>query len=130
MIGEWIQKLLWQVISFKFLSFWVSIVLLVLSWVSLGHLYEASTHTAERLYKQGFITKEGATQIITHSQTVLYDQALSHLLLFFAAIFASVFAVKGMSYYTDSVTTKAVINKMPEQTSPDDLKKYLPTSGK
>lgn len=129
-MGSWLSKLGWQLISFKFLSFWVSVTLLVSSWISLDHLLEKSVATAERLYSKGYISKEGVANIVTHSQTILYDQALSHLLIFFAALFASVFAVKGVSYFTDSKTTQAVLNKMNGDTTKEDLKQFLPKAGK
>jgi hypothetical protein len=128
-MGSWLSKLGWQLISFKFLSFWVGIVLLVGTWLSLSNLFDSSVKTAELLYSKGYITKDGVTSIITHSQTILYDQALSHALIFFAAMFASIFAIKGVSYYTESKTTQAVLNKMNDDSSKEDLKKFLPKAG-
>lgn len=125
----WFSKICWQLISFKFLSFWTSVVLLVVTWLSLEGLFDKSIKTAESLFSKGYITKEAVTAIITHSQTTIYDQALSHLLIFFAALFASIFAIKGVSYYTDSKTTQAVLNKMENNSTEEDLKKFLPKAG-
>ena len=94
---EWFSKIKWQLISFKFLSFWVFILLLVFSLLSLGLMYKYSIVVASDLFKKGYITKENVTTIITHSQTVLFDVSLSHLLLFFGAAIGSVIAIKGVS---------------------------------
>ena len=128
---EWINKLKWQLISFKFLSFWTAIVLLVGSWFSLEELHDKSIAVATALYKQGFLTKDNLTTIITHSQTVLYDAALSHILIFSAAVITGILAIKGMSYYTDSKQTSEVIKKLDDNSSSgEDLKKFLPKKGK
>lgn len=125
---DWFAKLKWQLISFKFLSFWVFIVLLVGSWYSLAKIHERAISVAETLFKNKMINQAGVVTIITHSYSVLYDAALSHLLIFFGATIASVIAIKGMSYFTDSQKTRAVISKM-ESSNEEDLKKYLPKNG-
>lgn len=128
--SSWANKVFWQIISFKFLSFWCATFLLVSAWFSLQGIFDKYTYTAERLQEEGHITKDGLVTLLTHAQTVMYDSALSHLLIFFAAIFASVFAVKGISYMTEARTTSDVLKRLPDDTSKEDLKQFLPKEGK
>lgn len=127
---DWFNKLKWQLISFKFISFWTAIVLLVCAWISLEHIQDKTVETAKELYKLEYITKDNVANIITHSQTVLYDSALSHILIFAAACITGILTVKGISYYTDGKQTQTVINKMNGDATKEDLKKFLPRRGK
>lgn len=127
---EWLNKLKWQIISFKFLSFWVAIILLVSVWFSLERLHNKSVKVATDLYKADIIEKGSVTTIITHSQTTLYSSALSHILIFAGACITGIFAIKGVSYYTDSKQAQTVINKINGDATKEDLKKFLPKKGK
>lgn len=123
---DWICKIKWQLISFKFIAFWIFTILLTGSGICLALLHSYSIAVARDLYSKGFITKDHLATIITHSQTVLFDIALSHLLIFFGAIMGSIVAIKGVSYWTDSKKTTEIINKTENV---DDLKKFLPKKG-
>ena len=122
----WFKKLKWELISFKFLSFRALVILLILSWFSLSNLHETSIEVAKTLHTEKFIETKDVSGLITHSQTVLYDKALSHLLVFFGAVLAAVIAIKGVSYWTESKQTSEVIKKLNGDTTKDDLKKFLP----
>lgn len=126
---DWFWKIKWQLISFKFQSFWISILLLVASWWSLAALHDKSIHTAEKLFKLKYIDQNSVTNIITHSQTVLFDVALGHILTFSGVILTSIIAIKGVSYYTNHKTTEAVLKKMNGDTTKEDLKRFLPKKG-
>lgn len=124
--GSWFNKLKWQLISFKFISFWTAIILLVAAWISLDTLQDKTVTTAKELYKQEYITKDNVTTLITHSQTVLYDAALSHILIFAAACITGILAIRGVSYYTDHQERREVIKKLNGDATKEDLKKFLP----
>ena len=125
----WLQKVGWQLISFKFLSFWVSVILLVLCWGSLQVIFLQTVDIATTLHKQGYINQDAVKEIITHSLTTLYDSALSHILVFAGVIISGIMTIKGVSYYTDSKQTQAVIHKMNGDATKEDLKKFLPKKG-
>lgn len=125
----WFSKLKWQLISFKFLAFWTVIFMMIGCWRSLGALQERSVVVATELFKKGYITKDHVATIITHSQTVLYDSALSHLLIFCGAILASIITLKGVSYWQEGKTKAAVIQKMNGDATKEDLKQFLPRQG-
>lgn len=129
--SNWIAKVKWQLISFKFLAFWVFTLLIIFFWYSIERLHNHVVYTAKDLFTGGYIKQADVATIITHSQTVLYDVALSHILLFLGAILASVIAIKGVSYYTDGQKTKAVIDKIgpTEGETAEDLKQFLPKKG-
>ena len=128
--SAWFAKIKWQLVSFKFISFVVFSIFLALSWVGLAELHSRSILTAERLYKLGYITKDHVSTIITHSQTVLYDIALSHLLLFFGTILTAIIAIKGVSYVTNTKRAVEVMKKLePESSSKENLKKFLQKPG-
>lgn len=127
---NWLGKLKWQLISFKFLAFWTFIFLLIGAWLSLKVILLEVIERSTALYKLGYLTKEGLATIITHTETVLYDSALSHVLLFSTAVITGILAIKGVSYYTDGKSTSEVIKKLDTGTSNADLKKFLPKQGK
>ena len=124
----WFCKLKWHFISFKFLSFWTFIVLLIGSVASLFYVYAYSIKVTSELYKRGLLTKDHVSTIITHVQTTLFDVALSHLLIFFGAAITSVIAIKGVSYWTNAKQTSTAINKV-DNIQKEDLKQYLPKKG-
>lgn len=126
---DWWGKLKWQLISFKFLSFWTCITMLILAWLSLIQLYERSIDVAKDLYKHEYIAKEDVSKIVTHTMTTLFDSALSHILIFAGATLTCIVAVKGVSYYTNSKQTSEVIRKLDGDTTKEDLKKFLPKRG-
>jgi len=124
------RKLKWQLISFKFLSFWAYTGLLVFFWYSLESLHHHSIEYAQDMFKEKLITSTQVSELINHSQTVLYDTALSHLLLFLGTIITALVAIKGVSYVTEGQRSRTVINKMGENTERnEDLKKFLPKKG-
>jgi hypothetical protein len=125
---DWFCKLKWQFISFKFLAFWTFVVLLAASELGLIYIYKYSIRITTSLFKAGYITKDHVATIITHTQTTLFDIALSHLLVFFGAAIASIIAIKGVSYWTNSKQTSAAIDKV-ESIQKEDLKQYLPKKG-
>lgn len=128
--SAWFAKIKWQLVSFKFISFVVFSIFLALSWIGLSELHSRSVITAERLYKLGYITKDHVSTIITHSQTVLYDIALSHLLLFFGTILTAIIAIKGVSYVTNTKRAVEVMKKLePESSNKENLKKFLQKPG-
>lgn len=128
--SAWFAKIKWQLVSFKCISFVVFSIFLALSWIGLFELHSRSILTAERLYKLGYITKDHVSTIITHSQTVLYDIALSHLLLFFGTILTAIIAIKGVSYVTNTKRAVEVMKKLePESSSKENLKKFLQKPG-
>ncbi len=124
-------KLKWQFISFKFLSFWAYTTLLICFWFSLEHLHQQSIKYAKEMFKEELITSAQVTELINHSQTVLYDTTLSHLLLFLGTIITAIIAIKGVSYVTEGQRKRAVINKIGDSAEKnEDLKKFLPKRDK
>jgi hypothetical protein len=133
--SDWKQfwcKLKWQLISFKFLSFWAYTILLIFFWFSLEHLHQQSIMYAKEMFKEKLITSVQVSELINHSQTTLYDTALSHLLLFLGTIVTAILAIKGVSYVTEGQKERSVINKMSSESVEDkeNLKKFLPKKGK
>lgn len=122
-------KIKWQLISFKFLSFWTFVFLLVTAWGSLVAIYYKSLKTVKELYVANMITQEQVSQIIINTQNTLFDTALSNILIFSGAILGSIIAIKGVSYWTNSEQVKEVIKKT-EMNGSEDLKQFLPKNGK
>jgi hypothetical protein len=126
----WFTKIKWQLVSFKFIAFVIFSTFLASSWVGLSILHIRSIQTAERLYKLGYIGKDHVSTIITHSQTVLYDIALSHLLLFFGTILTAIIAIKGVSYVTNTKRVVEAMKKLePEASNKENLKQFLQKPG-
>lgn len=117
-------KFKWQFISFKFLSFWTFIILLIVAGMSLFKIFMVSVAFSKELYTLGFIEKKNVAELIMHSQTVLFDTALSHILLFFGAVIGSIIAIKGVSYWTNSTQKTATIKAITKENI--DLKAFLP----
>lgn len=126
----WFKKLKWELISFKFLSFWTLICLLILCWWSLAKLHTNSIEVAKSLKTEGYIEKEAVSALIIHSQTVIYEKALGHVLLFFGTVLVSIIAIKGVSYWTDSNQTAELIKKLDSTSTNEDLKKFLPNKSR
>jgi hypothetical protein len=129
---DWAAKLRWQLISFKFLSFWACIVLLVAVFRCLWDTYFKTINIATELYKQGILTKDNLSSIIISTQAALFDNALAHILLFAGTVLTSIVTIKGVSYVTNARKTAAVINKMDTPTTTaakEDLKQFLPKAG-
>ena len=124
----WFCKLKWQFISFKFLAFWTLLIMLAGSGVGLALVYRYSLKILKELYKSGYLTKDHVSAIIMHTQTTLFDVALSHLLMFFGTAIAAIITIKGVSYWTDSKQTSAAIGKL-DTIQKEDLKQYLPKKG-
>jgi len=121
------NKIKWQLISFKFLSFWAYTGLLFFFWRSLDTLHKQSIDYAKEMFKEHLITSAQVSELINHSQTVLFDTALSHLLIFLATILTALIAIKGVSYITDGQKERVIINKMSDNAESNaNLKKYLP----
>jgi len=125
---EWFLKFKWNFISFKFQAFWSSIVLFILSGYFICFVYLKSIDVVIFLHEKGYISKESVESIIIHTQSVLYDKALSSLLIFFGTLLTSIIAVKGVHYFSESQKYKAVVDKLKHDGSEEDrdLKKYLP----
>jgi len=122
----WLSKIRWQLISFKFLSFWAFVIILVGLWFSLESLHVMSIDVAKELYTGQFIDKVQVTTIITTSQEILYNKALSHILTFIGAILAAIIAIKGVSYWTESSTTKEALKKVNgNEDVNNNLRKFL-----
>lgn len=123
----WFSKIKWQLISFKFLSFWVSIGLLIAAWVSLFNIFEYTVRVAIDLHEKDYISGAELTDIINHSQSIMFNSALSHVLVLSGAILASIVAIRGVSYYTESKTTCEALKKVESNKpkSTEDLKKFL-----
>lgn len=125
-MSGWWGRIKWSLVSFKVWAFLIFILLLILSWLSLIEIDNASKLSAQELFKLGFISKEGVVSIMNTSKTVLFQSALSSLLLFFGTCITAIIAIKGVSYYTNGQQTRAVMDKMHQQDANVDLKKFLP----
>lgn len=123
---EWFRKLKWQTISFKFLSFFSVLILLVLFWLSLEEVFKRTVSIAKDLKEGGYVTQEGVTEIVTKSQSVLYDSALSHLMVAGAAVLAAIIAIKGVSYFVNGNQINNVVKKMENGNIKDNLSRFLP----
>ena len=125
------SKLKWQLISFKFLSFWAYTLLLLFFWYSIEHLHKQTILTSQDMLKNKLITSPQLSDIIKHSQTTLYDVALSHILIFLGTIITAIIAVKGVSYVTQGQKERSIINKLSDNPeNNENLKKFLPKKGK
>ena len=128
---SWFSKVKWQIISFKFLAFWVSIGLLVTAWVSIVRTYQYTIDTTTTLYEKKIIDSNQFTAIITHTQDVLFNLALGHVLVLAGAILAGIIALKGVSYYTEGKNTVQALKQLDKPSVPSlrYLKKFLPPNG-
>jgi hypothetical protein len=123
---KWFRKIKWQLISFKFLSFFGVLSLLVAVWFSLESLFVKTVGIAEELYKKEFITQEGLSDIITKAHSTLYNDALGHLLVAAAAVLTAVIAIKGVTYFTESRQTTEVVKKLHNGELSSNLERFLP----
>ena len=129
---DWARKIRWQLASFKSLAFWSFIILLITAFRCLWHIYFRTIEASTELYKLGYLTKDGLSNIITHSQTVIFDTALSHVLIFAGTAITAIIAIQGVNYVTDARKTSEVLKKMDTPNTPkgkEDLKAFLPKPG-
>jgi len=124
--SNWIKKLKWQLISFKFLSFSAVLTLLVLFWISLEEIFIKTVKIAKDLKTSGFISEKEVSEIITKSQSVLYDSAFSHIMIGAAAVLAAIIAIKGISYVVEGGKTKEIVKKLENGDLSNNLKRFLP----
>lgn len=109
---DWLNKVKWQLISFKVMSFIAFFLLLILSWLSLEEVYNDSVQVTERLYERGMIGKEQVVTLLTQSREILYDKALSHILLFIGSIMTAIIAIKGVSYWVSGKQFTDVVKNL------------------
>lgn len=107
-----VKNFLLELLSFKFLSFFTVIFLIVAAWIGLERLFIKTVLIAKSLYLENIIDKDNVTKLITHSQTVLYDSALGHIMLTTGAILSAIIAVKGVAYIMDSKKDTEVLKKL------------------
>lgn len=123
---QWWGKVKWQLISFKFLSFWTFILLSIGSCYWLWLVYFKTIYILEKLVQNNILPKEKLSEIIINIQNILFNTALSNILLFFGTSLASVIAIKGVSYYTNSKNTVEAIKKIDSNPSAkEDLKQFF-----
>ena len=122
--SDWLSKIRWQLISFKFLAFWIFVLLFILACLGLGFLYFKTIAIVTVLYQSGFITKESFATIIIHIQSVLFETALANILLFMGTIMTSIIAIKGISYVT---YTKRAVEAIKSPTPTENLKQFIQT---
>jgi len=125
----WFNKLKWQFISFKFLAFFTVLSCVVGAWFGLERLFLKSVSIAETLFEKEYITKDGVKEIVTHSQSVLYDMAFNHLMVGSASVLAAIIAIKGVAYVMNSKQTRAVIEKTSNGDLQKNIKTFLPKHG-
>jgi len=123
---DWVLKLKWQLISFKFLSFSVVLYLLVKAWGILHKVYMENVALVESLYEKQVLSKSGASEVLMHTQTVLYDSALSHMLTAVTTILTAIIAIKGVSYFTHSRQLTEVVKKLGNGHVEKNISKFLP----
>jgi hypothetical protein len=123
----WGNKLKWQLISFKFLAFWAFVGMLIAAFRCLWDFYFKTIDIATGLCKAGLLSKADLSQIIMHTQSVIFDSAFSHVLLFAGTAITSIIAIKGVNYYTDNKRTVEAIRRMDNTTheAKEDLKKFI-----
>ena len=127
---EWFKKLKWHLISFKFLSFYTVIALLVAAWLSLERMQHKTVMIAKELYKEEYIAKAAVADIIKHSQTVLFDSALNHIAVAASVVLSAIIAIKGVSYVMKSKQTSEVVKKMENGQLAKNLKRFLPSGNR
>ncbi len=119
--GDWISKVKWLLISFKFISFLIFIFILIGAWLSLECIFIRNVELVEDLFKKGMLEKAQVSDIIGKSFEILYDKALGHILLFVGGILASIIAIKGISNWVSEKT----ISSLTEKLEPVQIKEKL-----
>lgn len=124
--AEWWRKIKWQLISFKFISFCLIIVLAVLLWSSLDDVLFKVINAVRELSKEGVIDANGAKEVINQTQKVLYDSALGHAATVFTAALTAIIAIKGVSYVMKAKQTQEVVKKLENGDLNNSLDKFMP----
>lgn len=122
---EWFTKLKWQLISFKYVSFFTSLFLLIVGWLAVNNAHNTTVDTVKVLFKEGYIDQAAVASIITHSQTVLYDNVLNHLFVAASVILSAIIAIKGVTEYIAIKQNTEVVKKLDDSAVKDNLKRFL-----
>jgi hypothetical protein len=123
---EWGNKLKWNLISFKFLSFYTVIGILLASWYALERIYKETISTAKELHSEGLIDQQGVFELIKHIQTVLFDSAVGHIAVAASVVLSAIIAAKMVSYYSDSRQASEVVKKLENGQLSGNLDRFLP----
>ena len=118
---------MWMLISFKVMSFIVLTSLLIGAWVSVQSSFFRMVEVTKELHDSGYIDSKQMTELLSNSQTVLFDATLGHIAAFGISVLVAIIAIKGFGDWNDISKEKALISKMStKELSNGGLKKFLP----
>lgn len=110
----WGNKLKWNLVSFKFLSFFGFITLIVFFWYGLHEALDYIVQSVRDLQSKDQISKESVEKIIVTSITVLYDKTFGHLSIMSAGILIAIIGLKAVAERTDASILKNNEDKLKE----------------
>ena len=124
------SKLVWMLISFKVMSFVILTSLLIGAWISVQQSFAHMVEVTKDLHDNGYIDSKQMTELLSNSQTVLFDSTLGHISAFGISVLVAIIAIKGFGDWNDISKEKALINKMSSKDiSNGGLRKFLPRAG-